>query len=225
MPTITIPGFGASLDSFAISIQSFLGWGHRLTIPGEFTINDGKLWLVVRTNYRVTFASDQGADLKKPIQLLDQAAIRLFDAAEPVLGAMSHNNFGSTKDREDQPNEAIAQYRKTIELDPEHPAAYSNLGNVLSDQGKLDEAILEFRKAIELDPAYANAPNGLGNALSNEGKLDEAVTEYRVAIHLSSQDALPHNGLGNVFSQQGNLDEAAAEYRRDQPGREIRGAA
>ncbi len=45
LPAITIPGVGASLDSFAVTIQTFLGLGRRNTISGEFTVFENHLGL------------------------------------------------------------------------------------------------------------------------------------------------------------------------------------
>ena len=49
-------------------------------------------------------------------------------------------------------DEAIACYRRALEVKPDHVEAHNNLGIVLKDQGKLDEAIACFRRALELKP-------------------------------------------------------------------------
>ncbi len=54
-------------------------------------------------------------------------------------------------------DEAIAEYRKAIELDPKYVYAHNNLGMALRDKGRVDEAIAEWKKVIELDPKNARA--------------------------------------------------------------------
>ena len=43
-------------------------------------------------------------------------------------------------------DEAIACYRKAIELDPKFALAHNNLGNALEDKGQVDEAIACYRR-------------------------------------------------------------------------------
>ena len=62
-----------------------------------------------------------------------------------------------------QVDEAIACYKKAIELDPKFAMAHDNLGTALKDKGQLDEAIACYKKAIELDPKFAMAHNNLGD--------------------------------------------------------------
>ena len=52
-------------------------------------------------------------------------------------------------------DEAVACYRRALELKPDFAEAHNNLGNALKDQGKLDEAVACYRRALELKPDYA----------------------------------------------------------------------
>ncbi|HKM54151.1 MAG TPA: tetratricopeptide repeat protein, partial [Isosphaeraceae bacterium] len=51
--------------------------------------------------------------------------------------------------------EAVACYRRALQLKPDYAEAHSNLGNALKDQGKLNEAVACYRRALELKPDYA----------------------------------------------------------------------
>ena len=95
--------------------------------------------------------------------------------------------------------EAIACYRRALELKPDYAKAHNNLGNALKDQGKLDEAVACYRRALELKPDYAEAHNNLGNALKDQGKLEEAVACYRRALELKPDYAEAHSNL--VYTQ------------------------
>jgi superkiller protein 3 len=116
------------------------------------------------------------------------------------------HSLGHSLYRQKKLDEAIAAYRKAIELDPNSANAYGNLGNALHDQKKLDEAIAAYRKAIELDPRFAEAYINLGNALMDQKKLDEAVAAYRKAIELDPNLAGAYSNLGNVLRGQKKLD-------------------
>jgi tetratricopeptide (TPR) repeat protein len=62
-------------------------------------------------------------------------------------------------------DEAIAEYRHAIELDPKNGDPHNNLGLTLKDQGKLDDAIAEYHHAIELNPKNENAHAALDQLL------------------------------------------------------------
>jgi tetratricopeptide (TPR) repeat protein len=49
-------------------------------------------------------------------------------------------------------DEAIAEYKAAIALDPKFAFPHNGLGNVLRDLGRLGEAIAEYNAAIALDP-------------------------------------------------------------------------
>jgi tetratricopeptide (TPR) repeat protein len=111
-------------------------------------------------------------------------------------------------------DEAIAEYRQAIEIDPKFAPAHYGLGLALYDQKRLDDAIAEYRKAIEIDPKYAFAHSNLGMALHAQKKLDEAIAEYRQAIEIDPKLVPAHYNLGNALYHQNKLDEAIAEYRK-----------
>jgi tetratricopeptide (TPR) repeat protein len=50
--------------------------------------------------------------------------------------ASPHNNLGLILDQQGKTDEAIAEYRKAIELDPKYAAAQNNLAAILRRQGK-----------------------------------------------------------------------------------------
>ncbi|NJM74088.1 MAG: tetratricopeptide repeat protein [Scytonema sp. RU_4_4] len=106
-----------------------------------------------------------------------------------------HTNLGLALSAQGKPDQAIASYRKALQIDPNHANAHNNLGNALSAQGKLEDAIASYRKALQIDPNFAGAHCALGFALSNQGKLDEAIAELEIAVHLEPTNALFRKNL------------------------------
>jgi lipoprotein NlpI len=111
-------------------------------------------------------------------------------------------------------DDAIAEFRKAVELEPKNALAHSSLGVALLDQAKTDDAIAEFRKAIEIEPKNADAHGGLGEALRVQGKTDDAIAEFRKAIELEPKNAGAHRFLGFGLLDQGKTDDAIAEFRK-----------
>ncbi len=112
-------------------------------------------------------------------------------------------------------DEAIVEYKKAIEMNPEHSSAYYALGVAYSYGKKMyDEAIVAYRKAIEIDPSSAKAHCYLGVAYHNKGMYDEAIVEYKKAIEISSSFTEAHHGLGTAYYAKREYRLAIKHYDR-----------
>lgn len=77
--------------------------------------------------------------------------------------------------------EAIAEYRKAIELDPAFLDAMHGLARVLQDVERYDEAIETARKIAELDPEDILAHTSLSILYQRKGMVPEAEAEANKA--------------------------------------------
>jgi Flp pilus assembly protein TadD len=110
--------------------------------------------------------------------------------------------------------EAIAQARKAITLDPNDAGGHYALGLALYTTGDAQAADAEFRKAIALAPKDAQAHNALGTTMYGQGDRPGAIAEFRKALALEPKNAEAHNNLGLVLNDQGDWQGAIAEYRK-----------
>jgi arylsulfatase A-like enzyme/cytochrome c-type biogenesis protein CcmH/NrfG len=78
-------------------------------------------------------------------------------------------------DRRARLQDAEAQARKAIEVDPALADAYTTLGVVLSTTGRKEDAMASWRRAVELDASQFNALYNLWFELASAGRRDEAV--------------------------------------------------
>jgi tetratricopeptide (TPR) repeat protein len=122
-------------------------------------------------------------------------------------------SLGYALSKQDRPDEAIAQYAKAIQLNPEYEQAHNGLGAVLEKQGRFDEAVQHYRRALQIFPKYVAAINNLGVALEKQGKIHEAMEHYRVALDLKPDHADVLNNMGNALLNEDKTDEAV-EYLR-----------
>jgi len=97
--------------------------------------------------------------------------------------------------------EAISSYKKCVELDPSHAAAYINLGTLYYNRH--DHLLAEhyYRKAIEVDPKYALAYFDLGNVLDETGRLTDGIRAYQNAITLAPTYADAHYNLALAYEK------------------------
>jgi len=110
--------------------------------------------------------------------------------------------------------EAIAAYRRAIELNPDHSWSHHNLGEALAKLGQLEEAIAAYHRAIELNPDFSWSYHHLGDALDRQQHWEEAVVAFRRAIELNPEHFGSYCGLGQGLLNLGQLDEAIVAYRR-----------
>jgi eukaryotic-like serine/threonine-protein kinase len=110
-------------------------------------------------------------------------------------------------------DEAIACFKKALEIQPDYPPTHLNLGKALQAKGDLNAAIAEWRTTIRLDPNFAMAHANLGSALHRKGNLDEALLALRMAVRLQPDYPNAHNSLGSALVDKGDLDGAIAEFR------------
>ncbi|MGD1085373.1 MAG: tetratricopeptide repeat protein [Verrucomicrobiota bacterium] len=72
-------------------------------------------------------------------------------------------------------DEAIAQWRKALEIRPDYVEVRNNLGTALAQKGDFDEAIIQYRKALEILPNYPGGEHNLGKVLLLKGDFDGAL--------------------------------------------------
>ncbi|MGA2508579.1 MAG: tetratricopeptide repeat protein [Chitinispirillaceae bacterium] len=124
----------------------------------------------------------------------------------------AHNNLGVLLTCMRRPDEAMAHFQKTLELNPNHAEAHNNLGVLLARMGRTDEAMVHFQKAVELNPDYAEPHNNLGHLLADMGRTDEAMAHFQKAVELNPDYAEPHNNLGHLLAAMRRIDEAMVHY-------------
>src|SRR5437588_10652276 len=90
-------------------------------------------------------------------------------------------------------DEAIKEFKKAIELDPNSAHAHDNLATVHAEKKNYRDALAEYLTALRLEPDSATAHYNLACFLSTHGP-DMAVTEYKEAIELDPEypDAHPN---------------------------------
>jgi Flp pilus assembly protein TadD len=60
--------------------------------------------------------------------------------------------------------EAMVQFQKALEINPNYADAHYDLGTVLLQKREVNEAIVQYQKVLEINPEYAEAHNNLGTA-------------------------------------------------------------
>jgi tetratricopeptide (TPR) repeat protein len=133
-------------------------------------------------------------------------------------------HLGNALCNKGRPEEALAHYRRAIDLGPNNfhaNLAYLSLGNALYQMGRKDEATASYRKVLELESPRMKpiAQYYIGNALKEKGDLDGAIASYRKAIEIERRDnpkenrqwvLLNENAIASALFEKGEIDQAIA---------------
>ncbi len=112
-------------------------------------------------------------------------------------------NLANAKAELEQHEEAIADYTKSLEINPNYTEAYINRGSSRAFLGQLELALEDFNRAIELNRDDARAYNNRANVLRRLGRLEEALQDCNRAIEIQPDLADAYITRGSVkFAQQ-----------------------
>ena len=131
-----------------------------------------------------------------------QTAIRLKPAYAPA-----HQWYSSYLVAVERFDEAIAEAKRTEELEPLSFVASSHLGWIYYLSGDNDKAIEQCRKILELDPSSFPARRYLGLAYEGKGLYAEAIAEFQTGVRLSGSP-LMLGLLGHAYAVSGKTAEA-----------------
>lgn len=109
-------------------------------------------------------------------------------------------------------DEAAAEYRKAIELNPKAPDLHFRLGRAIlleSHEGKaLDQAAEQFRQELALSPEDSATEFQLAQIAQVKGDIPEAKTRLQRALDLSSSFVAPRIALAKLNTRDKDYDNA-----------------
>jgi tetratricopeptide (TPR) repeat protein len=117
------------------------------------------------------------------LNLLEES-LACFDRNIKMI-ASSYFNKGLALFRMRRPEDAVACFKKVLEINPDDTAALNLLGQSLGNAGQYVQAVVSLKKAIKLDPKYAVGYYDLGIILGKKkDKRAEAMRCFKKALSL-----------------------------------------
>ena len=123
----------------------------------------------------------------------------------------AHLNLGNAYTGRQMNDQAIAEFRKAIEINPSYSPAYNSLGYAYRAVGNNAEAEKAFKKYIELVPNDPNPYDSYAELLMKMGRFDESVAQYRKALSIDPNFGSSHVGIAADLMYAGKPDAAIAE--------------
>jgi tetratricopeptide (TPR) repeat protein len=111
-----------------------------------------------------------------------------------------HFYQGNKLDSQGRYDEAIEEFTKAIELNPNMANAYFNRGNSYGKLGQFERAIQDYDEVISLNPQDASAYINRGNCYDKLGQLEQAIKNFDEAIRLDPDHAVASRASSPLIS-------------------------
>ena len=187
------------------------GAGFRTVLRNLLACRAGQLTL----DFRI---EAQPAKVLQLTRLEPPPLAALMGAGMPRVESSSAEHYFTTASQMDDGDpetfdEAIALYRRALELDPYMVPALINLANVHYARDEIAEAQALYERAISLEPDVFEAHFNLGNIFHDLGIYREAQRCYRAALALNPQYADAHFYLAVTLEKAGQSSDARPHWR------------
>lgn len=108
----------------------------------------------------------------------------------------------------DEVDNAEAQARRAVEIDPANALACLKLGETLYQAGRYSDASAYALQAVQIDPQNADAQLLMGDVYEKLGRQESARAAFENARKLTPESPRPLLKLGNLRLQIGDYDQA-----------------
>lgn len=108
--------------------------------------------------------------------------------------------------------EAEAEFKRAVELSPNHAPAHQWLALCLAAQGRTEEAQARMRRALEIDPHSLVINADYGQVLYFAKEYDQAIEQCRKTLKMDPNFLFAHIYLYQVYTKKMMYDEAIDEY-------------
>jgi tetratricopeptide (TPR) repeat protein len=131
------------------------------------------------------------------------------------MGRIYLARYEQSHDSKDR-DQAAAQFRAELDLDPLNSNAAYELAQIQYDLGNLDEGRRQFESLVERRPEFEQARVGLAGILIETQMPGEAATQLKLATELDPSDEVAWYRLSRALRMTGDLQgqkKALAEFQ------------
>jgi tetratricopeptide (TPR) repeat protein len=139
---------------------------------------------------------------------LAEESFRALTALDPDSWRV-HRALGEIAVQSKQYEQAIAEYRKALEKQPNDPDLYEAIADCYQRLSRTDEAARAYEAQLQISPNSPIALYNLGKIQVQKGNAERGVTLLRKAVEAHALAAPTYYYLGLGLAQTGHPEEAA----------------
>ena len=106
--------------------------------------------------------------------------------------------------------QALAEYERAIELNPDNIRAYTSSARLLNRLNRTEQAMARFQQMIEQNTNWLQGYMGLAAIEESNGNFENAIQQYRKVLEIKPDFAPAANNLAWLLSQDSSNDLAEA---------------
>jgi tetratricopeptide (TPR) repeat protein len=128
--------------------------------------------------------------------------------------AKARYNLGVTLQDRGEPEAALIQFRRALEIYPWYEDAALRIGIGFEQVGRADAALTWYGKALEIAPDLGAGHTNLCRLLLLEERFDDAAVACRRGLRYAPSDANLLKALGESLIGRGEMQKGIAVLRR-----------
>jgi tetratricopeptide (TPR) repeat protein len=128
--------------------------------------------------------------------------------------AVAHCGLGQVYHRMGQDEQAIGEYNRAIQLNPDDPNSYAGRGDAYAAFNQLDQALADCGAALRLDPNHTFAHRLRGGILSQRGQNEQALADFDALLKVNPDDVGALKDRGGVLVRLGKYQQALEDLNR-----------
>jgi len=156
------------------------------------------------------------SQLGESLSMVQKYDMSLSQATTSSLDALKAFTLGDTKHNMGDDLNAIPNYQRAIEIDPNFAMAYARLGTVYNNLDQTDLSEQNRQKAFELrDRASEREKLYItSHYYADSGQLDKGIAAYELYRQTYPRDSVAYNNLAVIYNQLGQFDNALENAKR-----------
>jgi tetratricopeptide (TPR) repeat protein/serine/threonine protein kinase len=111
-------------------------------------------------------------------------------------------------------DEAIAEYNKAIELNPNYAQPWNERGVAYLELHQYESALVNFNKLVDLDPKLSAAWNNRGSTYNSLHQYEKALADLNKAIDLDPKVAVAWHNRGCAYCKLHQYEKALADLNK-----------
>ncbi len=125
-----------------------------------------------------------------------------------------HENIANVLLQEQRNEDALAELRYAIHLNPQSSTAFNSMGSIMLIDGRINDAANYFQTAVKLDPDNLAAVINYGMTLVKLGRWNEAIAQLAPVARAAPNRIVARTYFARALAGRGDFDEAIAQLQQ-----------
>ena len=125
-----------------------------------------------------------------------------------------YRNYGFKLIRNGSYDEALSEFMKAAEINPDDGMVFSGLGLVYTFLYKYEDAVKNAEKGVEMEPDNAFVYANLGQVYTKAGEYQKAIDAYRQAVVIKPKYIQAMYNLAHLYNIKEMYDDAIKECKK-----------